>query len=61
MRKVLLDVHRARAQILSAQGKHDEAEAARTAAREVGAAIAADMSTESLRTAFASEAEKRLS
>jgi len=61
MRKVLLDVHRARAQILSAQGKQDEAESARAAARDVGAAIAADMSTESLRTAFTNEAAKHLS
>jgi DhnA family fructose-bisphosphate aldolase class Ia len=61
MRKVLLDVHRARAQILSAQGKQDEAESARAAARDVGAAIAADMATESLRTAFTNEAAKHLS
>jgi hypothetical protein len=60
MRRILLDVHVAMAASLDALERTEDATDARTAARQLVAQIAADMTDEGLRAAFLEGSENRL-
>jgi hypothetical protein len=60
MRRILLDVHIATAASLDALERTEDATSARTAARELVAQIAADMTDEDLRSAFLEGSDDRL-